>query len=155
MPTTRDVDTPDSEEPVRVVRVGFVVISHHPTPPDLDYARRECRFIRGLLDELERPAAILTLADRVLPVVSSEVMAIYREHAKDKPIAAWAAVVAGVMGFAASIALSIGANVFARGAPMRVFQRIPRASEWLAEQFEAGASPSEIRAAAEQLRQRP
>lgn len=145
-----------SDTSVRVVRVGFVVISHHPDPPDPDYARRECQVLRTLLAEIDRPPAILTLADRVLPIVSSETLAVYREAAEGTPIAAWVGVVAGVMGFAASIALSIGANVFARGAqPMRVFQRIPRAVDWLAEQMEIGVSPSELRAAAEQLRQRP
>jgi hypothetical protein len=140
------------ERPVRVARVGLVVISHHPEVPDVDYARREVRHIKAMLAELDRPIALLTLADRVFPVASSEVLAAYREAAEGVTITAWAGVVAGVMGFAASIAFSIGARVFAPEAtPMRVFQRIPQAVAWLGATVEIGTSEDELVRVAERI----
>lgn len=142
----------DGEPRLRVARVGTLVITHHRQAPDLAYARRECAYLQRLLAQIGRPATILTLPDRVLPLVSREVLEVYRKPAEDTPIAAWAAVVPGVMGFAASISLSIGAQVFARGTPMRVFQRLPAAIKWMAAQSDLEASPSEIEAVVEQLR---
>lgn len=140
------------ERPVRVARVGLVVISHHPEVPDVAYARREAQHIKAMLAELDHPIALLTLADRVFPVASSEVLAAYREAAEGVTISAWAGVVAGVMGFAASIAFSIGARVFAPEAtPMRVFQRIPQAVAWLGATVELGTSEDELVRVAERM----
>ncbi len=138
---------------VRVTRVGIVVITHHLEVPNLAYARAECARFEGIAEELGRPAAILMLPDRVLPPASREVIDVYRESAERTSIAAWAAVVGGVMGFAGSIATSIAVRVFARQAvPMRVFRQLPSAVEWLAECTDLEATPAEVLAAAEALR---
>lgn len=138
---------------VRVTRVGIVVIAHHLEVPNLAYARAECARFEALVEEVGRPAAVLMVPDRVLPPASREVIDVYRESAERTPIAAWAAVVGGVMGFAGSIATSIAVRVFARQAvPMRVFRQLPSAVDWLAECTELDATPAEVLAAAEALR---
>jgi hypothetical protein len=139
-----------------VVRVGAVVISHHLDVPDVDFATREVERVQALLAEIPRPAAILTLPDRVLPPVSAAVREIYRHSAEQRPIAVWSAVVGGVMGFAASIATSIGAQVFSqRPVPMRVFRTVATAVGWMAEITDLEAPPSEVVEAAEALRAMP
>jgi hypothetical protein len=145
---------PDSPgRPVRVVRVGAVVISHHLEVPDVDFATREVEHVAALLAEIPRPAAMLTIPDRMLPPASAEVRAIYRRSAEERPVAVWSAVVGGVMGFAASIATSIAAQVFARRPiPMRVFRTLPSAIAWMDEITDLEATRAEVLAAAERLR---
>jgi hypothetical protein len=145
--------TADDDVRVRVIRVGAVVIAHHFEVPNLAYAHAECARFEALVEELGRPAALLMMPDRVLPPATREVIEVYRESAERTPIAAWAAVVGGVMGFAGSIATSIAVRVFARQAvPMRVFRQLPSAVEWLAECSDLEATPDEVLAAAEVLR---
>jgi hypothetical protein len=141
---------------VRVVRIGAVVISHHLDVPDVAFATEEVERVQALLAEIPRPAAILTLPDRVLPPASAAVREIYRRSAEQRPIAVWSAVVSGVMGFAASIATSIGAQVFShRPVPMRVFRAIPAAVAWMEEITDLGAARAEVIEAADALRAMP
>jgi hypothetical protein len=143
----------DDDIRVRVTRVGALVISHHLEVPNLAYARAECARFEALVEEIGRPAALLMLPDRVLPPATREVIEVYRDSAERTPIAAWAAVVGGVMGFAGSIATSVAVRVFARQAvPMRVFRQLPSAVEWLAECSDLEAAPTEVLAIVEALR---
>lgn len=141
---------------VRVVRVGTVVMTHQLEVPDLEYARAEIDRFEALVAELGRPAALMMMPDRLLPPASVAVRELYRSSAERTPIAVWTGIVGGVMGFAASIATSMAAQVFSRQTvPMRVFRAVPKAIEWMAQVTDLGATPAEIAAAAERLRAMP
>ncbi len=128
-------------------------MAHQLEVPDLAYARVELDRFESLIDELGRPAAVLMMIDRVLPPASAAVRDLYRQSAERTPIAVWAAVVGGVMGFAASIATSIAVQVFAnRPLPMRVFRTVPSSIQWMSQLADLGATPAEVLAAAETLR---
>lgn len=145
--------TGERDIPVRVIRIGAVVIAHHFEVPNLDYALAECTRFESLVDELGRPAAVLMMPDRVLPPASREVIDVYRRSAERSSIAVWTAIVGGVMGFAASIATSIATRVFAQQpVPMRVFRQLPTAVEWMAGHCDLGATIVEVIAAADGLR---
>ena len=138
---------------VRITRLGNVVMSHQRQVPDLDYAHAEIAIFEALAAEIGRPVAMIMLLDRVLPPASAAVREVYRISAERTPIAVWTAVVGGVMGFAASIATSIAAQVFSRQTvPMRVFRTVPPAVEWMAQVTDLGVDLAEVLAEAERLR---
>ncbi|MFV8750401.1 hypothetical protein ACNOYE_07605 [Nannocystaceae bacterium ST9] len=129
------------------------MISHQLEVPDVEQAHAEIQVFERLVAEVGRPAAVLMIPDRLLPPATAAVREVYRLSAERTPIAVWTAVVGGVMGFAASIATSLAAQVFARKTvPMRVFRTIPTAIAWMAEATDLGATPAEVIAAAERLR---
>jgi len=140
---------------VRVTSLGSVHIVHQLEVPDFEQAKAECAaFMR--LAERRGSACSLMMCDRLLPLATPDVRAVYRHTVLyGPPITAWAGVVGGAMGMAGSIATRIAAQIFAqRTVPMRVFRTVPEAASWLTATCETHAGADEIIRAAMELRGR-
>ena len=128
-------------------------VVHQLQVPDFEYAKAECAAFHRLAEQWGS-ASVLMMFDKLLPLATPDVRAVYR-HSVDNgpPVNAWCGVVGGAMGMAASIATHIAAQVFSRQqVPMRVFRTIPQAAAWLTGTCETHCSDDELVAAATALR---
>jgi hypothetical protein len=147
---------PSDKEP-RIAEVGRLFIIHHVEPPDLDEAKAELARYTAFTERVGR-APMLMVPDKILPPMTAEVRAFYRNATTGDPgVEAMATVVGGLVGLGASIMSSIMTQIFQgrTDIPMRTIRDLDEAAEWLCEVADVQAQPDEIVAAVAQLRALP
>lgn len=152
-----DTNRMTSESERRVAEVGRLFIIHHVEPPDLDEAKVEIARYVAFTKRVGK-APMLMVPDKILPPMSAEVRAYYRNATTIDPgVEAMATVVGGLVGLGASIMSSIMTQIFQgrTDIPMRTIRELDEAAEWLCEVADVQAQPDDIVAAVAELRALP
>jgi hypothetical protein len=118
---------------------GEVFILYHPVTPSLERAIQEAQAYLGLRGHFESMAVLIWLG-QPFPPPSAEIRAAFASaFAAGPKVTAVAWVVDSQRTFGASVVHSISAQMFPRGAEVRLFRDPFEASHWLATKVEADA----------------